>query len=57
MLRSNSPETTVLGTVADTLKNEVITKLRSQYLDLARREADWTVRYGSSHLAVINVRN
>ena len=57
VLQSNSPETTVLATVADTLKNEVITKLRSQYLDLARREADWTVRYGSSHLAVINVRN
>ena len=57
VLHSNSPETTVLATVADTLKSEVITKLRSQYLEQARREADWTVRYGSSHLAVINVRN
>ena len=57
VLRSNSPEAAVAGTVADTLHNEVITKLRSQYLELARREADWTVRYGSGHLAVINVRN
>ena len=57
VLLSNSPEATVSATVADTLKNEVISKLRSQYLELSRREADWTVRYGASHLAVVNVRN
>ena len=57
VLRSNSPDTTVLETVADTLKNEVITSLRSKYLELARREADWTPRYGATHLAVVNVRN
>ena len=47
----------VAATVADTLKSEVISKLRSQYLELARREADWTPRYGANHLAVVNVRN
>ncbi len=57
VLRSGSPEAAVTGTVADTLKNEVITKLRSQYLELSRREADWTARYGANHLAVVNVRN
>ena len=57
VLQSNSPEATVIATVADTLKNEVITKLRSQYLELAAREADWTVRYGANHLAVVNIRN
>ena len=57
VLRSNSPDTAVLETVADTLKNEVITSLRSKYLELARREADWTPRYGATHLAVVNVRN
>ena len=57
VLSSNSPEATVSATVADTLKNEVISKLRSQYLELSRREADWTVRYGASHLAVVNLRN
>ena len=57
VLLSNSPDTAVLGTVADTLKNDVIIKLRSQYLELARREADWTARYGANHLAVVNVRN
>ena len=57
VLSSNSPEATVSATVADTLKNEVISKLRSQYLELSRREADWAVRYGASHLAVVNLRN
>ena len=51
----SSPDVT--ATVADTLKSEVISKLRSQYLELARREADWTPRYGANHLAVVNVRN
>jgi succinoglycan biosynthesis transport protein ExoP len=57
VLQNDAPEATVTATVADTLKNEVITKLRSQYLELARREADWTVRYGATHLAVVNLRN
>jgi capsular exopolysaccharide synthesis family protein len=45
------------ATVADTLKNDVVTKLRSQYLDLASKEKDWAVRYGEDHLAVVNLRN
>jgi polysaccharide biosynthesis transport protein len=57
VLKNNSPDATVAATVTDTLKNDVITRLRSQYLELARREADWTPRYGTNHLAVINVRN
>jgi succinoglycan biosynthesis transport protein ExoP len=46
-----------LATVADTLRNEVITRLRQQYLDLSAREADWSGRYGRNHLAVVNLRN
>ena len=57
VLRAESPDATVDATVTDTLKNEVITKLRSQYLTLAEREADWSRRYGKNHLAVINTRN
>jgi len=53
ILHSDAPE----GTVADTLNSSVISKLRSQYLDLANREADWSARYGSSHLAAVNLRN
>jgi capsular exopolysaccharide synthesis family protein len=57
VLRAESPDATVDATVTDTLKNEVITHLRSQYLTLAEREADWSRRYGKSHLAVVNTRN
>ena len=57
VLRADSPDATVNSTVTDTLKNEVITKLRSQYLDLANREADWSSRYGKDHLAAVNLRN
>jgi len=46
-----------IATVADSLQNQVVTKLRSQYLDLAARESDWSARYGSEHLAVVNLRN
>ena len=57
VLRAPSPDATVDETVADSLKNEVVNKLRSQYLTLAEREDDWSRRYGSNHLAVINIRN
>ena len=57
ILTSNSPDATVNATVTDTLKNDVITKLRSQYLELAQRESDWAARYGQDHLAVVNLRN
>jgi succinoglycan biosynthesis transport protein ExoP len=45
------------ATVADTLKSDVITKLRQQYLDYASKEADWSARYGPNHLAAVNMRN
>jgi polysaccharide biosynthesis transport protein len=45
------------STVTDTLKNDVVTKLRSQYLDLERKEIDWSLRYGAGHLAVVNLRD
>jgi len=51
------PAGTTAATVTDTLHNEVITKLREQYLDYAAKASDWTVKYGAKHLAVINLRN
>lgn len=42
---------------SEVLASGIINTLRQQYLDLARREADWSVRFGKSHLAVINLRN
>jgi polysaccharide biosynthesis transport protein len=57
ILESNSPEATVDATVTDTLKDDVITKLRSQYLELAQRQTEWANKYGANHLAVVNLRN
>jgi succinoglycan biosynthesis transport protein ExoP len=43
--------------VADTLRNEVITRLRNQYLDLSAREANLSARYGHEHQAAANLRD
>jgi polysaccharide biosynthesis transport protein len=45
------------ATVTDTLRNDVITKLRQQYLELKSRESDWSSRYGRDHLAAVHLRN
>jgi polysaccharide biosynthesis transport protein len=42
--------------VADSLHSEVINRLRNQYLDLSARQAIWSARYGSTHLAAVNLR-
>lgn len=42
---------------AEVLSNPIINGLRLQYLDYARREADWSSRFGKNHLAVVNLRN
>lgn len=42
--------------VGDSLSNPLISKLREQYLDAAKREADWRQRYGVNHEAVVNLR-
>ncbi|WP_249156497.1 AAA family ATPase [Bradyrhizobium japonicum] len=57
VLRADSPNSRVNSTVADALKSEVVTKLRSQYLDIANREADWARRYGTGHEAAVNLRS
>lgn len=45
------------ATVADTLRNDVITRLRNKYLDLSAREAGISERYGKDHEASINLRS
>jgi succinoglycan biosynthesis transport protein ExoP len=57
VLSAGSSDATVDGTVADTLHNDLVTKLRGQYLEIAAREADWSARYGHDHLAAVNLRN
>ena len=51
------PASSVTATVADTLKSEVINKLRTQYLEFNAKASLWTPKYGANHLAVINLRN
>ncbi|MGA2129922.1 MAG: polysaccharide biosynthesis tyrosine autokinase, partial [Xanthobacteraceae bacterium] len=48
VLKSPAPDE-ALGTVSDTLKNDVITGLRTKYLAARQREADWSARFGRTH--------
>ena len=57
VLNADSPNASVDATVADTLKSEIVTKLRSRYLELAARESEWSTKYGRDHLATVNLRN
>ncbi|MDR3468738.1 MAG: GumC family protein [Xanthobacteraceae bacterium] len=43
--------------VTDALRSEIITKLRTQYLEIANREAEWEVRYGRDHNATVGLRD
>jgi succinoglycan biosynthesis transport protein ExoP len=51
------PDADSTATVADTLHNDVITKLREQYLEIEARASLWAAKYGPNHLAVVNLRN
>lgn len=42
------------ASITDALKNEIIVKLRGQYLEMAARVAIWSQKYGATHLSVIN---
>ena len=55
----NDPaKTNIINATADeALSNPLIVKLRTQYLDLAAREAELSEKYGRDHLAVVNVRD
>jgi succinoglycan biosynthesis transport protein ExoP len=57
VLHADEPAQTANATISDALNNPIIGKLRSQYLELVNREADWSKRYGRNHLAVVNLRN
>ena len=50
------PDVSFGATVTDTLKNEIVTKLWGQYLDLAALERSFSTKYGPNHFAVVNLR-
>lgn len=41
---------------SDVLNSPIITSLRQQYLELARRESEYSARFGANHLSVVNMR-
>ena len=57
VIRDDAADTKTSGTVADTLNNPIVTQLRTRYLELVTREANWSRKYGANHLAVVNLRN
>jgi succinoglycan biosynthesis transport protein ExoP len=55
--QTDLPGWTVDESVSEAMSNGIISQLRTKYLDLANRQADWSVRYGANHIAVVNLRN
>lgn len=53
---ANSENANFDVSVSDTLNSTIINNLRQQYLEYARREAEWSTRFGRNHLAVVNLR-
>ncbi|MDB5558567.1 MAG: chromosome partitioning protein ParA [Enterovirga sp.] len=46
----------VSATVADALRNDVINRLRQQWVEASKREAEFSAKYGRDHLAVVSLR-
>jgi succinoglycan biosynthesis transport protein ExoP len=42
--------------VSDSLQNAVLNRLQQDYIDAAKREADFSSRYGQDHPAAVNLR-
>lgn len=60
ILKENPAVSQSIGTLdtagSDVLASPIITNLRQQYLELVRRESEWSVRYGVDHQSVVNLR-
>lgn len=56
LVRLGPSDTHVDGALSD-INSPIATNLRQQYLELARRESEWSARFGKDHLAVVNLRN
>jgi polysaccharide biosynthesis transport protein len=57
IIASNDFDPDAAATVTDTLHNEVITKMREQYLSEERRAADLAEKYGAAHQVVVGLHN
>ena len=60
ILASNSAESTSMGSLdasgSDVLNNPLMSSLRQQYHEYARREFEFSTKYGADHLAVVSLR-
>jgi polysaccharide biosynthesis transport protein len=60
VLASNSPDSASMDSLdasgSDVLNNPTINNLRLQYHENARREFEYSTKYGTDHLAVVNLR-
>lgn len=56
-LQTTTLGSVIRGSVAEALQNPVINRLRQQFLDASRREAELSARHGPSHGAVTNLRS
>lgn len=54
---ANTSNASLDASVSDALSSPIINNLRQQYLELSRRETDWSARFGHNHLAVVNLRS
>ena len=68
ILRTQSAGSSTIGTIdagsgaidaagSDALNSPIINNLRQQYFELARRESEYSAKFGRDHLAVVNLRN
>ena len=60
IVRNSSDNSSGIGTLdagPDSLNSPIINNLRQQYLELSRRQSEWSVRFGRDHQAVVNVRS
>ncbi len=57
VLRSNDGDLDAAGAVAETLHDDVINKMRSQYLQNERQANAWAATYGAQHQAVLKLRS
>jgi succinoglycan biosynthesis transport protein ExoP len=60
VLASNSADSTSMDSLdasgSDVLNNPIVSNLRLQYHDFARREFEYSTKYGADHLAVVSLR-
>jgi polysaccharide biosynthesis transport protein len=56
VLKANDVNPDAAGAVAETLHDDVINKMRTQYLQDERQANSWSEKYGAGHQAVLKLR-